>query len=87
MNFNLYIYILYMYHQSNLLNFLPPTLLVTLLKRNIVFVREVLEQPGSKTRVYNVVTIHELCHANVDKQSKLLADIDITLPRGAVWIT
>ena len=48
---------------------------------------EVLEQPGSETRVHNVVTIHELCHANVDKQSKLLADIDITLPRGAVWIT
>ena len=44
-----------------------------------------LEQPGSETRVHNVVTIHELCQANVDKQSKLLADIDIT--RGAVWIT
>ena len=44
----------------------------------IVFVAEVLEQPGSETRVLIVVTIRELQllrHANVDKQSKLLADV------------
>ena len=60
------------------------TPLVTHIKWNIVFVTEVLEQPGSKTRVHNVVTIRELRHANVDQQSKLLADVDVTLHRGAV---
>ena len=30
------------------------------------------------------MTIRELRHANVDKQSKLLADVDVTPPRGAV---
>ena len=82
MNFNPYIYILY--YQSNFLNYLPPNPLVTLIKWNIVFVTEVLEQPGSETCVHNVVTIRELLHANVDKQSKLLADVDVTPPRGAV---
>ena len=48
---------------------------------------EVLEQPGSETRVHNVVRIHELRHINVDKQSKLLADIDVTPPRGEVLMT
>ena len=38
----------------------------------------------SETPVHNVVVIRELLHANVDKQSKLLADVDITTPRGAV---
>ena len=28
-----------------------------------------LEQPGSETRVHNVVTIRELCHPNVDKKA------------------
>ena len=60
-----------------------PTPLVTLMKRNIVFVTEVLEQPGSETRVHYVVTILELHHANVEKQNKLLADVDVTPPRGA----
>ena len=41
-----------------------------------------LKQPGSQTPVHNVVMIRELCHANVIKQSKLLADVDVTLPRG-----
>ena len=41
-----------------------------------------LEQPGSKTPVHNIVTICVLRHANVDKQSKLLADVDVTPPRG-----
>ena len=45
----------------------------------IVFVIEVLEQPGSKTPVHNVVMIRE-----VDKQSKLLADVDITPPSRLV---
>ena len=82
MNFNPYIYILYI-NQIYLIIF-HPTPLVTLIKWNIVFVTEVLEQPGSETRVHNVVTIHELCHANVNKQSKLLAEVDVTPPRGVV---
>ena len=82
MNFNPYIYILY--YQTNLLNYLPLNPLVTLIKWNIAFLTEVLEQPGSETRVYNVVTIRELRHANIDKQSKLLADVDVTPPRGVV---
>ena len=61
-----------------------PTPLDTLIKWKIVFVTEVLEQPGSETRVHNVVTIRELRHANVDKQNKLLTDVDVTPPRGAV---
>ena len=32
----------------------------------------------------NVLTIRELLHVNADKQSKLLADVDVTPPRGAV---
>ena len=61
-----------------------PTPLETLIKWNIVFVTEVSEQPGSETRVHNVVTIRELRHANVDKQNRLLTDVEVTLPRGAV---
>ena len=64
-----------------------PTPLVTLIKWNIVFVSEVLVQPGSETRIHNIETICELCHANVDKQSKLLVDVEVTPPRGAVYIT
>ena len=52
------------------------------MKWNIVFVREVLEQPGSETGVHNLVTIRELHCANVDKQSRLLADVDVTPSRG-----
>ena len=48
---------------------------------------EVLEQPGSETHEHNVVAIREWCHIIVDKQGTLLADIDVTLPRGAVQIT
>ena len=61
-----------------------PTLLVTLIKWKIEFVTEVLKQTGSETCVHNVMTIDELHHANVDKQSKFLADDDVTPPRGAV---
>ena len=52
-----------------------------IIKWNIVFVTEMLGQPGSKTRVHNVVAICKLCHAKVNQQSKLLADIDVTPPR------
>ena len=44
-----------------------------------------LVQPGSKTGVHNIKTICELRHTNVDKQSKLLVDVDVTPPRGAVY--
>ena len=46
-----------------------------------------LEQPESETCVHNIEMIPELRHRNVDKQSKLLVDIDVTPPRGAVHIT
>ena len=39
-----------------------------------------MEQPASETRVHNTLTIGELRHANVNKQSKLLADLDVTQP-------
>ena len=61
-----------------------PTTLVTLIKWNVVFVTEVLEQSGSKTRVLIVVTMRKLRHTNVNKQSKLLADVDVTPLRGVV---
>ena len=58
MYFNPYIYILY--YQSNLLNYLPPNPVSYPYKiKNISFVTEVLEQPGSKTLDHNVVTIRE----------------------------
>ena len=46
-------------------------------------VSEVLEQPGSGTREYNVVAIREWRHTNVDEQRTLLADANVTPPRGA----
>ena len=66
------------------LSILHPTPLVILIKWNIVFATEVLEQPGSETCVHNVVTVRELRRTNVDKQSKLLAGVDVTPPKGAV---
>ena len=45
---------------------------------------KVLEQPGSEFGVHNIVTIHELRHTNIDKQNRLLTDVDVTPPRGAV---
>ena len=56
----------------------------SLIKWNIVFVTQVLEQSGSETPVHNVMTICDLRHTNVDKQSKLLADVEVTPSRGAV---
>ena len=50
---------------------------------NILIVTEVLEQPANKSPVQNVVAIREWRHANVDKQRKLLVDVDVTPPRGA----
>ena len=82
MNFNPYINSLY--YQPICLIIFHPTSLVTLIKWNIVYVMEMLEQPGGKTPVHNFVTIRELRHTNVDKQNKLLADVDVTPPRGAV---
>ena len=38
-------------------------------------------------RGYNVLAMRELLHAMVDKQRSLLADVDVTPPRGAVQIT
>ena len=83
MNFNPYIYILY--YQSNFLNYLPPNSVIYHYKMNISFVTEVLEQPGSETHEHNVVAIRELRHAIVVRT--LLADVDVTPPRGAVQIT
>ena len=80
MNFNPYIYII---NQIYLIIF-HQTPLVTLIKWNIVYVTEVLEQPGIETHAHNAVTICELRHANVNKQNKLLADVEVTTPRGAV---
>ena len=60
------------------------SLSVILIKWNISFVTEVLEQPGSETREHNVVALCEWRHANVDKQITFLADVDVTTPRGAV---
>ena len=82
MNLNPYIYILY--YQSIYNIFFHPNPLVTLIKWNIVFVMEVLEQPGNETLVHNVERIHDLRHINIDKQSTLLADIDVTPPKGVV---
>ena len=36
-----------------------------------------LEQPANESPVHNVVAICEYCHANVDKQRKLLVDVDV----------
>ena len=43
-----------------------------------------LEQPECKTLEHNVVEIRERRHVNVDKQRMLLADVDVTPPRGVV---
>ena len=82
MNFNPYIYILY--YQSNLLNYLPPSPNSYPYKMKYCICNGGVETAGSKTCVHNVVTIRELCHTNVDKQSNLLADVEVTPPRVAV---
>ena len=85
MNFSPYIYILY--YQSNVLNYLPPEPFSFLIKWNISFVREVLEQPGRKNREHNIIVVRERHHEKVDKLRKLLAGFDVTPPRGEVFIT
>ena len=60
-----------------------PTPSVILIKWNISSVTEVLEQPGGETCEHKVVAICEWCHANIDIQRALLADVDVTLPRDA----
>ena len=65
MDFNPYVYILY--YQSNLQYYLPQNAASYPNNWNIVFVMEVLEQPGSETCVHNVATIRELRHINIDK--------------------
>ena len=77
------------------------TPLVFLIKWNIVFVTEMLEQPNYVHNVVTilvgfppldlpidnrvpVLTIRDLRHAHVDKQSKVLSDVDVNPLRGAV---
>ena len=60
-----------------------PNSLVILEKWNILIVTEVLEQLANESPVHNGVAIREWRHANVDKQRKLLVDVDVTPPRGA----
>ena len=85
LHFNSYIYI-YIIYQIYLIIFHPNSLVI-LEKWNILFVTEVLEQPANESPVHNVVTIREWRHANADKQRKLLADGDVTPPRGAALTT
>ena len=79
MNFNPYISILY--YQSNFLNYLTPNPVSYPYKmKGVGTARE-------QNSEHNVLVIREWCHANVDKQRTLLADVDVTPPRGAIRIT
>ena len=73
MNYYPYIYIID--YQSNFINYLPPIPASYPYKMKYLFVMEVLEQPGSGTRVDNVMVIRELRHPHMDKQRKLLAKL------------
>ena len=75
------IFTFYIINQTYLIIF-HPNLLVILEKWNILIVTEVLEQPANESPVHNIVEILEWRHANVDKQRMLLADVDVTPPRG-----
>ena len=48
---------------------------------------EVLLQPGGGTPARNVMAIRDQRHANVSKQRMLLADVDVTMHKGAAQIT
>ena len=72
----------YIINQTYLITFHPNSL-VTLEKWNILIATEVLEQPANESPVHNVVAIREWRHTHVDKQRKLLVDVDVTPPRGA----
>ena len=80
------IFTFYIINQIYLIIF-HPTPTVILIKWSISFVMEVLEQPGSETHEHNVVAIRKWRQAIVDKQRTLLADVDVTPPRGLVQIT
>ena len=54
---SLYKCIYVLYYQSNWLNYLPPNLVSYILKWNISFVTEVLEQPGRKICGHNVMAL------------------------------
>ena len=82
MNFNPYIYILY--YQSNLLNYLPPNPTSYPYKMEYCICKVGIGSPRKQNSVHNIVTICKIRHTNVDKQSKLLTDVDVTLPRGVV---
>ena len=43
---------------------------------------EVLEQPGAGTPVLIFMAISDQFHANVSKQRRLLADVDVAPPHG-----
>ena len=76
------IFTFYIINQTYLIIFHPISLVI-LEKWNILIVTEVLEQQANEIPVNNVVAIREWRHANVDKQRKLLVDVDVTPPRGA----
>ena len=76
------IFTFYIINQTYL-TILHPNSQVIFEKWNISIVTEVFEQPANESPVHNVVTIREWRHANVDKQRKLLVDVDVTPPRGA----
>ena len=76
------IFTFYIINQIYLIIFQPNSLVI-LEKWNILSVTEVLEQPANESFVRNVVAIREWRHTNVDKQRKILGDVDVTPPRGA----
>ena len=76
------IFTFYIINQIYLIIFHPNSLVI-LEKWNILSVTEVLEQPVNESPVHNVVAIREWRHTNVDKQRKILVDVDVTPPRGA----
>ena len=71
------IFTFHIINQTYLIIFHPNSLVI-LEKWNILIVTEVLEQPANESPVHNVVAIREWRHANVDKQRKLLVDVDVT---------
>ena len=77
------IFTFYIINQIYLIIFHPtPSFIV--IKWNISFVTELLEQPGSETWEHNVVAMRGWRQANVDKQIRLLAEVEVTPPRGVV---
>ena len=80
MNFNPYIYILY--YQSNLQYHLPANPASYPYKMEYCICKGGVGTARVRNCGHNVVTIRELCHVKVNKQSKLLADVDVTPPTG-----